>query len=176
VFASLGVGLPVLIAAAHFFGRRRRDEVWMRLAVRLTRAFTVLVVVGVISGIVISVELVLLWPRFMTAAGPVIGLPFSLETYAFFLEAIFLSLCLFGRSRPSPWVHWTTLLPVCLGALASAWHRGRGERVDERPDGLQLLARAVHPIATVVAGMVKGARNLPASAGERRTHRPPRGA
>lgn len=119
MFASLGVGLPVLIAAAHFFGLRRRDEVWMRLAVRLTRAFTVLVVVGVISGIVISVELVLLWPRFMTAAGPVIGLPFSLETYAFFLEAIFLSLYLFGRSRPSPWCTG----PPCCRCAWGRWPR-----------------------------------------------------
>jgi cytochrome bd ubiquinol oxidase subunit I len=121
VFASLGVGLPVLIAAAHFLGLRNGDEVWLRLAARLTRAFAVLVVVGVISGIVISVELVLLWPRFVSAAGPVIGLPFSLESYAFFVEAIFLALYLFARGRLSPWLHWATLIPVCLGGLASAW-------------------------------------------------------
>ena len=121
VFASLGVGLPVLIAAAHFVGLRRNDPVWLRLAERLTRAFAVLVVIGVVSGIVISVELTLLWPRFMSAAGPVIGLPFSLETYAFFFEAIFLSLYLFARDRLSPWQHWATLIPVCIGGLASAW-------------------------------------------------------
>lgn len=121
VFASLGVGLPVLIAAAHFVGLRRDDPIWLRLAERLTRAFAVLVVIGVVSGIVISVELTLLWPRFMAAAGPVIGLPFSLETYAFFFEAIFLSLYLFARDRLSPWQHWATLIPVCVGGLASAW-------------------------------------------------------
>lgn len=121
VFAALGVGLPVLIAAAHFAGLRRNDPVWLRLAERLTRAFAVLVVIGTVSGIVISVELTLLWPRFMAAAGPVIGLPFSIETYAFFVEAIFLSLYLFGRDRLPPWLHWATLIPVCLGAVASAW-------------------------------------------------------
>lgn len=121
VFASLGVGLPVLIAIAHFIGLKRDDQVWMRLAERLTRVFAVLVIVGVVSGIVISVELTLLWPGFMEAAGPIIGLPFSLETYAFFVEAIFLSLYLFGRDRLSPWAHWATLIPVSLGALASAW-------------------------------------------------------
>lgn len=121
VFASLGVGLPVLIMAAHFAGLRRDDPVWLRLAERLTRAFAVLVVIGVVSGIVISLELTLLWPRFMEAAGPVIGLPFSIETYAFFVEAIFLSLYLFGRDRLSPWAHWATMIPVVLGAAASAW-------------------------------------------------------
>jgi cytochrome d ubiquinol oxidase subunit I len=121
VFASLGVGLPVLIAIAHFLGLRFRDPVWMRLAMRMTRAFTVLVVIGVISGIVISVELTLLWPTFVTRAGSIIGLPFSLESYAFFLEAIFLALYLFARDRLRPWVHWLTLIPVCVGALVSAW-------------------------------------------------------
>jgi cytochrome d ubiquinol oxidase subunit I len=121
VFASLGVGLPVLIAIAHFLGLRRDDPVWMRIAMRLTRAFTVLVVIGVISGIVISVELTVLWPTFVARAGSIIGLPFSLESYAFFIEAIFLALYLFARDRLGPWLHWATLLPVCLGALVSAW-------------------------------------------------------
>src|SRR3712207_2759774 len=121
IFACFGVGLPALIAMAHFAGLRRNDAVWMRLAERLTRAFTVLVVIGVVSGIVISVELAILWPKFMEEAGPIIGVPISLETYAFFFEAIFLALYLFGRNRLSPWAHWATLIPVCIGAAASTF-------------------------------------------------------
>ncbi|HEX2085411.1 MAG TPA: cytochrome ubiquinol oxidase subunit I [Solirubrobacteraceae bacterium] len=121
VFASLGVGLPALMAMAHFVALKKRDEVWMRLTERIARAFTVLVVIGVISGIVISVELALLWPDFMERAGPVIGVPISLETYAFFFEAIFLALYLFGRDRLSPWAHWACLIPVCLGGMLSAF-------------------------------------------------------
>ena len=121
VFACLGVGLPVLIAMAHFAGLKRQDAVWMRVAERLTRAFTVLIVIGVISGLIISIELSILWPRFMEVAGPIIGTPISLETYAFFFEAIFLSLYLFGRDRLSPWLHWATLIPVCIGGAVSTW-------------------------------------------------------
>ncbi len=121
VFASLGVGLPALMAMAHFAALKRRDEVWMRLTERIARAFTVLVVIGVISGIVISVELAILWPDFMERAGPVIGVPISLETYAFFFEAIFLALYLFGRDRLSPRAHWACLIPVCLGGMLSAF-------------------------------------------------------
>jgi cytochrome d ubiquinol oxidase subunit I len=121
IFAALGMGLPVLMLMAHFVGLKRNDEVWMRVAERITRAFTVLVVIGVVSGIVISIELMILWPDFMSAAGPVIGLPISLETYAFFFEAIFLALYLFGRERMKPWLHWACLIPVSLGGLASAW-------------------------------------------------------
>lgn len=121
VFASLGVGLPALMAMAHFVALKKRDEVWLRLTERIARTFTVLVVIGVISGIVISVELALLWPDFMERAGPVIGVPISLETYAFFFEAIFLALYLFGRDRLSPWAHWACLVPVCIGGLLSAF-------------------------------------------------------
>lgn len=123
IFASLGVGLPVAIMIAHFLALRRNDAGWLRLAARLTRALAVLVVVGVISGIVISIEPVLIWPQFMAKAGPVIGLPFSLETYAFFIEAIFLSLYLFARDRLRPWVHWATMSPP---ARARTPTRARG--------------------------------------------------
>jgi cytochrome d ubiquinol oxidase subunit I len=121
IFASLGVGLPALMAMAHFVALKKKDEVWRRLTERIARTFTVLVVIGVISGIVISVELAILWPDFMERAGPVIGVPISLETYAFFFEAIFLALYLFGRDRLSPWAHWACLVPVCLGGMMSAF-------------------------------------------------------
>src|SRR5205085_839409 len=54
-------------------------------------------------------------------AASIIGLPFSLASYAYFTEAIFLALYLFARDRMGPWMHWAMLLPVCLGALVSAW-------------------------------------------------------
>ena len=139
VFASLGVGLPVLIAMAHYAGLRRGDPIWMRIAERITRAFTVLVVIGVISGIVISIELTLLWPDFMEAAGPVIGVPISIETYAFFVEAIFLSLYLFGRDRLRPWAHWATLIPVCLAGAVSAWIIVSANAWMNTPDGFDYV-------------------------------------
>jgi cytochrome d ubiquinol oxidase subunit I len=153
VYASFGVALPVLIAIAHFLGLRNDDAVWLRLAARLTRAFAVLVVVGVISGIVISLELFLLWPGFVAKAGPVIGLPFSIETYAFFVEAIFLSLYLYARDRLSPWLHWATLLPVCLGGLASAWIVVAANSWMNTPTGFRFShGRFVdpHPYAAIV--------------------------
>ena len=53
-------------------------------------------------GTVLSFELGLLWPRFMQFAGPIIGMPLSLEGFAFFTEAIFLGIYLYGRDRVSP--------------------------------------------------------------------------
>ncbi len=57
------------------------------------------------SGTVLSFELGLLWPGFMEFAGPIIGMPFSLEGFAFFTEAIFLGIYLYGWDRISPRAH-----------------------------------------------------------------------
>jgi cytochrome d ubiquinol oxidase subunit I len=59
----------------------------------------ILFAVGAVSGTVLSFELGLLWPQFMQYAGSVIGMPFSLEGFALFTEAIFLEICLYGWNR-----------------------------------------------------------------------------
>jgi len=121
VFAVLGVGFPVLIAVAEGLGLRRHDQVWMDLARRWARAFGILFAVGAVSGTTLSFELGLLWPRFMAFSGSIIGLPFSAEGFAFFLEAIFLGLYLYGWERLSPLRHWLCSLPIVLSGAASAW-------------------------------------------------------
>lgn len=69
----------------------------------------------------LSFELGLLWPEFMGTFGAVIGLPFTLEGFAFFLEAIFAGIYLYGWDRLPPRVHWLTGFPIALSGLASAW-------------------------------------------------------
>ncbi len=121
VFAVLGVGFPVVIAAAEGLGLRRHDPAWMELARRWAKAFGILFAVGAVSGTTLSFELGLLWPRFMAFSGSIIGLPFSAEGFAFFLEAIFLGLYLYGWQRLSPLAHWLCSIPIILSGAASAW-------------------------------------------------------
>src|SRR5919197_962840 len=120
VFAVLGVGLPLLMAIAEGLGLWRRDPTWTQLARRWSRAFGVLFAIGAVSGTVLSFELGLLWPRFMAFSGSMVGLPFSAEGFAFFLEAVFLGLCLYGWDRLSPMAHWLTSLPIVVSGGASA--------------------------------------------------------
>ncbi len=122
IFAVLGVGLPVLLIGAEGIGLWRHDEVWLRLAHRWAKAFGILFAVGAVSGTVLSFELGLLWPAFMRLSGSIIGLPFSAEGVAFFLEAIFLGLYLYlyGWERLSPLAHWLCGLPIALSGAASA--------------------------------------------------------
>ncbi len=120
VFAVLGVGMPLLMATAEGIGLWRRDAAWIALARRWSSAFGVLFAIGAVSGTVLSFELGLLWPGFMAFSGSIIGLPFSAEGFAFFLEAIFLGLYLYGWDRLRPVQHWLAGLPVALSGAASA--------------------------------------------------------
>jgi cytochrome d ubiquinol oxidase subunit I len=120
VFAVLGVGMPFLMSVAEGLALWRKDATWMLLARRWSKAFGILFAVGAVSGTVLSFELGLLWPRFMAFSGAMIGLPFSAEGFAFFLEAIFLGLYLYGWDRLGPVAHWLTSLPIAISGAASS--------------------------------------------------------
>lgn len=120
VFASLGVGLPLLFCIAEGIGLFRHDASWVALARRWATSFAVLFAVGAVSGTVLSFELGLLFPGFMAFSGSMIGLPFSAEGFAFFLEAIFLGLYLYGWKRLSPLAHWLCSIPIFVSGAASA--------------------------------------------------------
>src|ERR1700753_3946436 len=120
-FAVLGVGLPVMMLAAEGMHLRTGDPTWRALARRWSKVFAVLFAVGAASGTIISFELGLLWPRFMAFAGGIIGLPFSLEGAAFFIEAIFVGIYLYGWDRLSPRGHWLSGVPIAISGAASAF-------------------------------------------------------
>jgi cytochrome d ubiquinol oxidase subunit I len=168
VFAVLGVGLPLMMIAAEGMHLRTGDPVWRDLARRWSKAFAILFAVGAVSGTIISFELGLLWPRFMAYAGGIIGLPFSLEGAAFFLEAIFVGIYLYGWGRLSPLVHWLSGIPVAISAAASAFfivtanawmNVPRGfHLVHGRVTGVDPLAAMFNPAwATETSHMVLGA-------------------
>jgi cytochrome d ubiquinol oxidase subunit I len=120
IFACFGIGFPVLMLIAEWRYLRTKDEVWKNLAKRWAKAFAVLFAVGAVSGTVLSFELGLLWPEFMGRFGSVIGVPFTLEGFAFFLEAIFVGIYLYSWDRLPPKVHWWTGVPIAISGAASA--------------------------------------------------------
>jgi cytochrome d ubiquinol oxidase subunit I len=121
VFAALGVALPALMVLADLRQRRTGDLEYLALGKRLGKGTGILFAVGAVSGTVLSFELGLLWPRFMERFGPVIGLPFALEGFAFFTEAIFLGIYLYGRERVSPGLHLMSGIAVAASGAASAF-------------------------------------------------------
>ena len=129
IFAVIGIGLPALMVIAELRWRRTGDAVYLELAKRWARGAAILFAVGAVSGTVLSFELGLLWPEFMKQAGPIIGMPFSLEGFAFFTEAIFLGVYLYGWNRISARAHiFSGLVVAVSGAIsgifvviANAW-------------------------------------------------------
>ena len=121
VFSALGVGLPLLLCIAEGLALKTKNPVWMMLTRRWARAAAILFAIGAVSGTILSFELGLLWPTYTRFAGAVVGLPFLLEGFAFFTEAIFLGLYLYGWDRLSPRAHWLCSFPIWISGLASAW-------------------------------------------------------
>lgn len=118
IFACFGIGLPLLLIFVEWRFLKTGDELWRTLGKRWSKTFGVLFAVGAVSGTVLSFELGLLWPEFMGTYGAVIGLPFVLEGFAFFLEAIFVGIYLYTWDRLPPRVHWFTAFPIALSGLA----------------------------------------------------------
>jgi cytochrome d ubiquinol oxidase subunit I len=119
IFAVVGIGMPVLMMVAEARWLRSRDPVLLELAKRWAKGTAILFAVGAVSGTVLSFELGLLWPGFMQHAGPVIGMPFSLEGLAFFTEAIFLGIYLYAWTRISPRAHFLAGVVVAISGTLS---------------------------------------------------------
>lgn len=122
ILVPLGVAFPALVLIANFIGLKRHDPAAMLLAKRWSQIMAVLFAVGAVSGTVLSFEMGLLWPGLTGIFGDVFGLPISMEGIFFFLEAIFITIYIYGWKHLSPWAHfWSgVVLPiVALGGVFS---------------------------------------------------------
>ncbi len=120
IFATLGVGIPLMILVAEIMYQRTNDLDYSVMAKRWTKAFAVLLGVGIPTGTIAGVQLSLLWPGFMEVIGRVMALPFQIEIYAFFVEALFMSIYVYAANRIAPWMRIVSLVLVAIGGLASA--------------------------------------------------------
>src|SRR6266508_4205127 len=122
IFPGFTIGLSAYIATLELLWLARRDEHYFRIANFWTKIFAVSFAMGVVSGIVLSYELGTNWSRFSAAFGNVIGPLAGFEVLtAFFLEATFLAVLLFGRNRVPPWLHACSAIAVALGTAVSAF-------------------------------------------------------
>lgn len=143
-----GVAFPALVVFVEWLHLRTGDPLYRRLARRWTRIMAALFAVGVITGTILSFELGLLWPQFMSSFGAVFGLGFAIEGFSFFLEAIFIGVYVYGWDRLPPKWHFAAGFPIIatgfLGSMmviaVNGWmnHPGgfrlaNGEAVDVHP-------------------------------------------
>lgn len=119
IYSCIGMVMPVFMAISHYKWIKTQDPVYKNITVAWSKGVAIFFATGAVSGTMLSFELGLLWPGFMKHAGPIFGMPFSLEGVAFFIEAIALGLFLYGWNKLNNWVHWTAGIIVGVSGVAS---------------------------------------------------------
>jgi cytochrome d ubiquinol oxidase subunit I len=151
IFAVLGIGLPLLMVLSEWRWLRTGDEVYRSLSKRWGKGAAILFAVGAVSGTVLSFELGLLWPGFMTFAGPIIGPIFGLEGLAFFTEAIFLGIYLYGWNRVGRRLHFLSGIVVAASGALSGVLVVTANSWMNTPSGFKVGAHGATEIDTFAA-------------------------
>ncbi|WP_282121055.1 cytochrome ubiquinol oxidase subunit I [Ruegeria atlantica] len=121
IFPAFSIGLASFLAVLNGLWLWRKDKAYLNLFNYWKKIFAVGFAMGVVSGIVMSYQFGTNWSTFSDTAGPVIGPLMAYEVMtAFFLEAGFLGIMLFGRERVGPGLHMMATAMVALGTLISA--------------------------------------------------------
>jgi cytochrome d ubiquinol oxidase subunit I len=115
-----GIAFPVMVLFAEWLHLRTGDPVYKTLAKRWSKVMLILFAIGVVTGTILSFELGLLWPRFMERWGEVFGFAFALEGVAFFAEAIFIAIYVYGWDRLSPRAHFLSGIPIAIAGVAGS--------------------------------------------------------
>ena len=122
IFPAFSIGSSAYVATLLVLWRRTGKDHFHRLARFWTKIFAVSFAMGVVSGIPLSYQFGTNWSRFSEVVGNVIGPLIGYEVLAaFFLEATFLGVMLFGWKRVPPWLHVTAAILVAFGTTVSGF-------------------------------------------------------
>src|SRR5471030_442387 len=119
IYSCIGMVMPVFMAVSHYKWIKTGNPVYKNITQAWSKGVAIFFATGAVSGTILSFELGLLWPKFMEHAGPIFGMPFSLEGVAFFIEAIALGFFLYGWGKFNPWFHWCTGVLVGVSGIIS---------------------------------------------------------
>ncbi|HEX2129874.1 MAG TPA: cytochrome ubiquinol oxidase subunit I [Solirubrobacterales bacterium] len=115
-----GISFPAIVLFAEALHLRTGNPIYKALAKRWSKVMLILFAIGVVTGTILSFELGLLWPRFMETWGEVFGFAFAIEGLAFFCEAIFIAIYVYGWDRLSPRAHFLSGIPVALAGIVGS--------------------------------------------------------
>ncbi len=147
IFPSFTIGLAAFIATLLVRWRMTGQDHFHRLARYWTKIFAVSFAMGVVSGIVLSYQFGTNWSRFSEVAGNVVGPLIGYEVLtAFFLEATFLGIMLFGWTRVSPTLHVTAAVLVAVGTSLSAFWILAANSWMQTPTGHEVKDGIAYPL------------------------------
>jgi len=123
VFPAFSIGLAAYLAVLETLWLKTKRQLYLDLYNRWLKPFAIVFGMGVVSGVVMSYQFGTNWGRFSDIAGPIIGPLMAYEVLsAFFLEAGFLGVMLFGLKRVGPKMHYfATLMVACGTAMSAFW-------------------------------------------------------
>jgi cytochrome d ubiquinol oxidase subunit I len=116
-----GVAFPAIVLFMEGLYHRTGNVVYRQIAKRWSKVMLILFAVGVVTGTILSFGLGLLWPRFMEQFGEVFGVAFALEGLSFFIEAIFITIYVYGWDRLSDRTHFLTGIPIVITGLTGSF-------------------------------------------------------
>ncbi len=152
IFPSFSIGLASFIATLLVRWRMTGEERFHRLARFWTKIFAVSFAMGVVSGIVLSYQFGTNWSRFSVMAGNVVGPLIGYEVLtAFFLEATFLGIMLFGWRRVSPNLHVLSAILVAIGTSLSAFWILAANSWMQTPAGYEMKDGIAYPVSWIAA-------------------------
>src|ERR1700704_4578428 len=147
IFPSFTIGLSAYIATLGALWLRSGADRYQHLMRFWTKIFAVSFAMGVVSGIVLSYQFGTNWSRFSAVVGNVIGPMIGYEVLvAFFLEATFLGVLLFGWSRVPPWLHTLSAVAVAGGTLMSAFWILSANSWMQTPAGYEMRDGIAYPV------------------------------
>jgi cytochrome bd ubiquinol oxidase subunit I len=148
-----GISFPAMVLFMEGLHLRTGDPVYKALAKRWSKVMLILFAIGVVTGTILSFELGLLWPRFMDQWGEVFGFAFAVEGLAFFVEAIFIAIYVYGWDRLSPRVHFLSGIPIALSGILGSTSVIAVNGWMNNPQGFELGANGevteVHPLSAL---------------------------
>lgn len=121
LLVPFGVALPLYTLLMEGIGIFRRDSVALKIARRWSVVMAVQFAVGAVTGTILSFEFGILWPKMLGRFGAAFGLGFAIEGIAFFLEAIFIGIYLYGWKRLPPRIHFAMGLVLIPAGLLGAF-------------------------------------------------------
>jgi cytochrome d ubiquinol oxidase subunit I len=122
LFPSLTIALAWFLVAFRILHQRTRDPEWLATYKLWLKIFALTFAMGVVTGVTMSFQFGTNWPKYMTSVGAIAGPLLSYEVLtAFFLEATFLGIMLFGMGRVPDWLHIASAIIVACGTIVSAF-------------------------------------------------------
>src|SRR5678809_117275 len=147
IFPALTIGLASYLVVLEALWLRTKHQVYRDLYLFWSKVFAVNFAMGVVSGLVMAYQFGTNWSAFSDFAGAVTGPLLAYEVLtAFFLEAGFLGVMLFGWSRVGPGLHFFATLMVAVGTLVSATWILASNSWMQTPQGYAIVDGRVVPI------------------------------